>query len=82
MATNETQSLNGNLAEGMSDGKYKKVEADRGGVVGIETWEARQHLNDVYFGIHEAKDKVLPDGSTHATPHFVDVPASTNLVYP
>jgi hypothetical protein len=42
---NETRSSNGELAEGMSDGLYKKVETDRGGVVGSETWESRRHLS-------------------------------------
>jgi hypothetical protein len=71
---NETRSSNGELAEGMSDGLYKKVETDRGGVVGSETWESRRHLSQRDYGIQEAKEKVLPDGSVHITPGYVETP--------
>ena len=72
---NESQSMNANLAEGGTDSKYKKVEMDRGGVVGHETWEARKHLSQRDFGIQEAKEKVLGDASIHVTPDFVSVPS-------
>ncbi len=71
---NESRSMNAELAEGATDSKYKKVETDRGGVVGMETWEARRHLSQRDFGIQEAKEKTLGDGSIHVTPDYVAVP--------
>lgn len=70
---NESRSMNADLAEGGTDGVYKKVETDRGGVVGTETWEARRDLSPSRFDIAEARVKVLGDGSVHVTPDFVDV---------
>lgn len=74
MAVNASQSQNAELAEGMSDGKYKKIVADRGGSVDPATWEDRRDLSDAHFGIHEAKVKALGDGSLHVTPDFVENP--------
>ena len=71
---NESRSENAELAEGMSDGKYKKIVTDRGGNVSPETYEDRRDLSDVHFGIHEARVKVLGDGSIHVTPDYVDNP--------
>lgn len=71
MATNTSRSQNAELAEGMSDGSYKKVVTDRGGAVGIETYESRMDLSDAHFGIHEARVKHLGDGTVHVTPDFV-----------
>lgn len=71
---NNSQSLNANLAEGGTDGKYKKVVADRGGSVDPATYEARRDLSDAFFGIHEARNKVLGDASIHVTPDFVTTP--------
>lgn len=70
MAVNDSRSMNAELAEGMSDGKYKKV---RPNVSGGEPATAadRTNLSDVYYGVHEASEKVLPDGTTHATPAYV-----------
>jgi len=66
--------LNAELAEGMSDGSYKKIVTDRGGRVDDATWEARSDLSDAHFGIHEARVKHLGDGSVHVTPDFVPNP--------
>ena len=74
MAVNNSRTLNGDLAEGMSDGKYKKVVTDRGGVVDAATYLDRSQLDDLYHGIHEATTKVLPDGTTHTTPDYVTTP--------
>lgn len=74
MAVNQSQSMNANLAEGATDGKYKKIETDRGGVVGIETWESRRDLSQRDFGMQEVKEKVLPDNSIHVTPDYIATP--------
>lgn len=63
------------LAEGMSDGKYKKVIQDRGGVVEDSTYQDRKDLSDAFYGIHEASEKVLPDGTVHVTEDYRTTPA-------
>jgi hypothetical protein len=70
----QSRSMNLSLSEGSTDGKYKKVIRDRDGVVEPATYESRADLNDGYFGIHEKKVKVAPDGLLHATPNFVPTP--------
>ena len=65
--------MNAELAEGMSDGKYKKVVQDRANA-DPATYEARRDLNDTHFGIHEVNPKVLGDGTVHTTPSFVETP--------
>lgn len=59
------RSMNRDLEEGMSDGKYKKVVQNRGGVVEGEL-RARtlRDLDDIWYGFHETPAKALPD-STH-----------------
>jgi hypothetical protein len=74
MAQNQSRSLNSEWAEGASDGKYKKVVMDRGGSIDPATYADRAALNDTYYGIHEARTKVLPDGTVHITPDFVTTP--------
>lgn len=74
MAVNQSRSMNADLAEGASDSKYKKIEMDRGGNVGLETWEARRDLSQRDFGMQEAKEKVLGDGTIHVTPDYVAAP--------
>lgn len=74
MAVNTSRSQNAELAEGMSDGTYKKISTDRGGRIGAETYDARRDLSDAHFGIHEAQVKHLGDGSVHVTPDYVDNP--------
>lgn len=76
MAVNTRRSMNGNLHEGATDQKYKKVVQDRGGEIDSLTYGERAQLDDLYYGIHEARVKVSPDGSAHATPDFVDTPVS------
>lgn len=61
---------NAELAEGMSDGKYKKVITDRGGVVEDSAFQDRRDLSDAFYGIHEASSKVLPDGTVHRTEDY------------
>ena len=57
-----SRSENKGLEAGMSDGKYKKVAPNRGGIVEAElAYRVREDLHDIWFGIHECSDKVLPD---------------------
>lgn len=76
MTVNASRSQNAELAEGMSDGKYKKVVTDRGGRVSPGTYDDRRDLADVHFGIHEARTKVLGDGSVHVTPDYIGTPTA------
>lgn len=64
MATNESRSMTQDLNEGLTDGKYKKVDSrERGGVVDAATHISRMHLNDLWYGINtESRTKVRPDG--------------------
>ena len=71
MATAQPRSVNAELAEGMSDGKYKKVIRDRGGVVESATHLSREDLADIWYGIHETPGKVSPDARYQSTPNFV-----------
>jgi hypothetical protein len=60
----ELRSLNRDLMEGMSDGKYQKVVQHRGGIVEKElAYGELEDLSDTYYGIHEAPVKRLPDGT-------------------
>ncbi|MDX3260747.1 hypothetical protein PV336_16120 [Streptomyces sp. MI02-2A] len=68
--------MNAELSEGMTDGKYKKLVADRGGigVTNSATLLSRTDLNDVWYGRHEAMVKDRPDGQTVPTPNYVSTP--------
>ena len=66
-----TRSMNNDLSEGMTDGKYKKVSPNRGGFVEHTAMTERADLDDEYFGIHEKQVKVAPDGLLHATPQYI-----------
>lgn len=58
------RSMNHDLEAGMSDGKYRKIVANRGGIVEADaTVAARRDLYDVWYGMHEAPVKVLPDAT-------------------
>lgn len=64
MAYPQPRSLNKDLMEGMSDGKYQKVCENLGGVVEKELlYGGLEDLSDTYYGIHEAPVKRLPDGT-------------------
>jgi hypothetical protein len=59
-----SRSMNHDLEEGMSDGKYKKIVQNRGGIVEKQlAYDTREDLCDVYYGIHEDNEKHLPDGT-------------------
>lgn len=70
MAYPAARSLNGDLFEGMTDGKYKKIRMNRGGPAGDDTYRDRSDLNDWWYGIHEAREKVLPDARIVVTPDY------------
>ena len=72
-----SRSMNQELSEGSTDGKYKKIVRDRGGVVEPGTYESRADLDDMWYGFHEKQVKVAPDGLLHATPDFVSNPGPT-----
>lgn len=65
-----SRGMNNALSEGSTDGKYKKIIQNRDGVVDPATYENRAELNDNWYGIHEKKVKVTPDGLLHATPNY------------
>jgi hypothetical protein len=68
---NTSRSMNADLALGMAEGKYKRVNSNRGGVVEPTTARNRTNLSDTWWGVHEAAEKVLPDGTVHSTPDYV-----------
>lgn len=79
MAHAQPRSMNADLGEGLTDGKYKKVVNNRGGRVESTTHTARKDLNDRYFGIHEQEYKAFQDGLVHGTPEFVPTPEADLL---
>lgn len=74
MAYATPRSMNASLEQGMTDGKYKKVAANRGGFTEVERlMEDRKDLADIWYGIHEVDVKVFPDGSKpRATMGYVE----------
>lgn len=63
-----------NLAEGATDGSYKKAVRDRGGEVESTTYEERRDLADVFYGIHETPEKNIGDGTRARTPNYQATP--------
>jgi hypothetical protein len=74
MAYPQHRSAIDELNQGMIDGTYRQVNKDRGGVVEGATYAARRNLADVWYGIHEAAVKELPDALPAHTPTFVATP--------
>ncbi|MEV7902212.1 hypothetical protein [Streptomyces anulatus] len=66
--------LTGEVNEGLTDGRYKKINRDRGGSVDPATYAARSDLSDRLYGLHEANTKERPDGLTVRTPGYVPNP--------
>lgn len=60
-----SRSMNADLAEGLTDGKYKKFAPNRGGVVSGTTEKERADLEPLYYGFKEKVLKVAPDGLAH-----------------
>ena len=71
------RSANAELEEGMTDGKYRKVVMDRGGIVEDSTWHSRCDLTDGWYGLHEAQEKMTPDNMRVRTPNCVSTPEAT-----
>lgn len=69
-----SRGMNNALSEGATDGKYKKIVQNRDGVIDPATFEERADLHDQWYGLHEKKVKVTPDGLLHATPLFQSNP--------
>lgn len=66
MAENMSRSMNDDLAEGATDGKYKKVRGpDRGGDIDPVNAGNKSHLDSIYYGNTnvEVARKILPDGT-------------------
>ena len=79
MAFPQSRSMNGDLNEGATDGKYKKVIRDRGGYIDPGTTLNRLELDDHFYGIHEDRSKVRPDGKIVSTPNYVRTTPVTNF---
>lgn len=74
MAYPTPRSMNSDLIEGATDGKYKKVVNARGGEVELATQAAREGLHDTWYGIHEAEGKTLQDTRQVRTAYFEATP--------
>jgi hypothetical protein len=68
--------MNSELLEGMTDGSFKKVVADRGGSVEGTTNLIRKALHDTWYGIHEVAQKPVQDGRVVETEDFVNTPTA------
>jgi len=67
-----SRGMNNNFSEGSTDGKYKKVINNRGGVTDNAGESNLADLADSFYGTGPEKQvKVTPDGLLHATPEFV-----------
>ena len=64
------RSMGAELNQGATEGSYKTVIKNRGGVVEDTTVRSLEDLSDVYFGIHEELVKQRPDGKSVTTPYF------------
>lgn len=80
----QVRSANGELWLGATDGSFKQVVKDRGGVVEAGTYDSRRDLSVAIFGIVEALDKELPaamvSGGSFRSPYAVKTPAPGILV--
>lgn len=74
MAYPQHRSAIDELNTGMIDGTYRQVNKDRGGVVEGATYAARRDLHDLWYGIHEAAVKELPDALPAHTLNYVATP--------
>lgn len=76
MAVNQSRSMSAELAEGATDGAYRKIAPERSNAEST-FYEAKKNLPDAFYGIHEKRLKALPDGTVRATPGYVENPAYT-----
>jgi hypothetical protein len=77
MAYAKTRSVNRELEAGATDGKYRKVIADRGGEVEHTFVENRMDLTSAFYGIHESPVFQVPGrpGQPCTNPYAVATPA-------
>ena len=69
------RSMNAELASGATDGTYKKVVRNRGGLeVDAATQQSREDLHDLYFGIHEKDVKQVPTRGPARTQAYCPTP--------
>jgi hypothetical protein len=54
------RSVNDALRLGVTDGTWKQVVKDRGGLVETGTYDSRRDLSVAVFGIAESRDKEVP----------------------
>lgn len=81
MALPVSRSVNRELDEGMTDGTYKKVVQNRGGLVEEGFWLARKQLSTKGYGIVESPTKVLANGDEISTPYTVATKDPEKLGY-
>lgn len=75
MAYPSTRSCISELEAGATDGKYRKVVADRGGVVEHTFVANREDLTSAFYGIHEAPAMQVPGCNRPcANPYAVSTP--------
>lgn len=76
------RSVNDALRSGATDGTWKQVVKDRGGLVETGTWEQRRQLSVAVFGIAEKADKELPAvmPGSFRSPYSVRTPTPGILV--
>lgn len=60
---NTSQGMNSNLAEGLTDGVFKKLTPDRGGEVTSAEWERdlKDVLNDQYRAVYRPTPSPMAD---------------------
>lgn len=76
MAYPRTRSVNRELDAGATDGRYRKVIADRGGDVEHTFVENRMDLTNAFYGIHESPVMQVPGCARPCTnPYAVITPA-------
>ena len=82
MALPVTRSVLRELDEGMTDGTFKKVVRDRGGIVEPDFWTARRQLSVKLYGIVESPEKVCPccNNAVH-TPYTIATQDPEGLGY-
>jgi hypothetical protein len=75
MAYPGSRSTNDELDAGATDGKYRKVIMDRGGVVEHTFTDDRECLTGAFYGIHEASRMRVPGGDRSCrNPYSIHLP--------
>ena len=72
--TDSGRSCNENLHDGMTDRSYKKIRQERWSpekTAKSLTDRTREDLYDIWYGIKEVNEKMLPDGTTYKSDDYV-----------